>query len=148
MYKGNQAIVVLFRKWSTIKGNGKLYSGNNIKTVNLFSGQDKPFISDGFEAQTIHSQPIWFQAVIRISAGLKGFAGKIMRNAREETYFSPFQGVAKGLLKTNVCARRAQNRTVQAMPSSKSRIISLFNKEKSQNPAYTHYLWVPLQGNI
>ncbi|MCI7379029.1 MAG: hypothetical protein MSH66_04530 [Bacteroidales bacterium] len=39
MYKGNQAIVVLFRKWSTIKGNGKLYSGNNIKMVNLISGQ-------------------------------------------------------------------------------------------------------------
>ena len=39
MYKGNQAIVVLFRKRSTIKGNGQLYSGDNIKMVNLISGQ-------------------------------------------------------------------------------------------------------------
>ena len=48
------------------------------------SGQDKPVISDGFEVQTIHSQPVRLQAVMRISAGLKGFTGKLMRNARDE----------------------------------------------------------------
>ena len=51
-------------------------------------GQNKPFISDGFEVQTIHSQPVWLQAVMRISAGLKGFSGKKLRNARERKHIS------------------------------------------------------------
>ena len=50
--------------------------------TNQFQDKTQPFISDGFEAPTIHSQPVWLQTVRRISAGLTGFSGKIMRNAR------------------------------------------------------------------
>ena len=49
--------------------------------TNLFQNKTKPYISDGFEVQTIHSQPVWLQAVARISAGLKGLSGKKLRNA-------------------------------------------------------------------
>ena len=47
-----------------------------VRVYEPMSGQDKPVISDGFEVQTIHSQPVWLQAVMRISAGLTGFSGK------------------------------------------------------------------------
>ena len=47
-----------------------------VRVYEPMSGQDKPVISDGFEVQTIHSQPIWLQEVMRISAGLTGFSGK------------------------------------------------------------------------
>ena len=47
-----------------------------------FQDKTQPVISDGFEVPTIHSQPVWLQTVMRVSAGLKGFSGKIMRNAR------------------------------------------------------------------
>ena len=47
-----------------------------------FQDKTQPVISDGFEVPTIHSQPAWLQSVMRISAGLTGFSGKIMRNAR------------------------------------------------------------------
>ena len=47
-----------------------------VRVYEPMSGQDKPVISDGFEMQTIHSQPVWLQAVMRISAGLTGFSGK------------------------------------------------------------------------
>ena len=53
-----------------------------VRVYEPMSGQDKPVISDGFEVQTIHSQPVWLQAVMRISAGLTGFSGKLLRNAR------------------------------------------------------------------
>ena len=47
-----------------------------VRVYEPMSGQDKPVISDGFEVQTIHSQPVWLQAVMRNSAGLTGFSGK------------------------------------------------------------------------
>ena len=47
-----------------------------------FQDKTQPVISDGFEVPTIHSQPVWLQMVMRFSAGLTGFSGKIMRNAR------------------------------------------------------------------
>ena len=47
-----------------------------VRVYEPMSGQDKPVISDGFEVQTIHSQPVWLQTVMRISAGLTGFSGK------------------------------------------------------------------------
>ena len=61
-----------------------------VRVYEPISGQDKPVISDGFEVQTIHSQPVWIQAVMRISAGLKGFTGKLMRNARARKHISAF----------------------------------------------------------
>ena len=62
-----------------------------VRVYEPMSGQDKPVISDGFEMQTIHAQPVWLQSVMRISAGLKGFSGKIMRNARARgNIFQPF----------------------------------------------------------
>ena len=53
-----------------------------VRVYEPMSGQDKPVISDGFEIQTIHSQPVWLQTVMRISAGLMVFLGKKLRNAR------------------------------------------------------------------
>ena len=47
-----------------------------VRVYEPMSGQDKPVISDGFEVQTIHSQPVWLQAVMRISAGLTVFSGE------------------------------------------------------------------------
>ena len=47
-----------------------------VRVYEPMSGQDKPVISDGFEMQTIHSQPVWLQTVMQISAGLTGFSGK------------------------------------------------------------------------
>ena len=47
-----------------------------VRVYEPMSGQDKPVISDGFEMQTIHSQPVGLQAVMRICAGLTGFSGK------------------------------------------------------------------------
>ena len=47
-----------------------------VRVYEPMSGQDKPVISDGFEMQTIHSQPVWLQAVMWISAGLTVFSGK------------------------------------------------------------------------
>ena len=61
-----------------------------VRVYEPMSGQDKPVISDGFEVQTIHSQPVWIQTFMRISAGLKGFTGKLMRNARAKKHISAF----------------------------------------------------------
>ena len=61
-----------------------------VRVYEPMSGQDKPVISDGFEMQTIHSQPVWLQSVMRISAGLKGFSGKIKRNARARGLITAF----------------------------------------------------------
>ena len=47
-----------------------------VRVYEPMSGQDEPVISDGFEVQTIHSQPVWLQAVMRISAGLTGLSGE------------------------------------------------------------------------
>ena len=65
-----------------------MYFSTKLKKNHQFQDKTQPFISDGFEAQTIHSQPIWLQAVMRISAGLKGFSGKLMRNARARKHIS------------------------------------------------------------
>ena len=61
-----------------------------VRVYEPMSGQEKPVISDGFEVQTIHAQPVWLQTVMRISAGLKGFTGKLMRNARARKHISAF----------------------------------------------------------
>ena len=68
---------------------------------------------------------------MRISAGLKGFSGKIMRNARKETYFSPFRADA------NFRASERRAELFRAMPSAAENVkkrcmyINLFqNKTK------------------
>ena len=57
-----------------------------VRVYEPMSGQDKPVISDGFEVQTIHWQLVWLQAVMRNGAGLTGFSGELLRNAREGTF--------------------------------------------------------------
>ena len=44
-----------------------VFSGNSIKNGQPISGQDKPVISVGFKAQTIHTQPTIQQIVKPIS---------------------------------------------------------------------------------
>ena len=54
-------------KWLTYLGNsiknGQPILGNSIKNGQPISGQDKPVISVGFKAQTIHTQPTIQQIV-------------------------------------------------------------------------------------
>ena len=69
-----------------------------VRVYEPMSGQDKPVISDGFEVQTIHAQPVWIQTVMRISAGLKGFTGKLMRNARARKHISAFSKARQTLI--------------------------------------------------
>ena len=57
---------------------------------------------------------------MRVSAGLKGFSGKIMRNAREETYFSPFRAAA------NFRASERRAEFIRAMPSAAENLKANF----------------------
>ena len=100
--------------WSTIQGNGQLYSGNIIKMVNLFQDKTQPYICDGFEMQTIHSQPVWLQTVTRISAGLKIFSGEIMRNARARKHISVLSEARR-----QFSCKRVQSRTIALSQMSK-----------------------------
>ena len=80
-----------------------------VRVYEPMSGQDKPVISDGFEVQTIHSQPVWIQLVMRISAGLKGFTGKYMRNARARKHMSAISKAwPKVHLYERLCKARAE----------------------------------------
>ena len=57
-------------KWLTYLGNNikwSTYLGNSIKNGHPISEQDKPVISVGFKAQTIHTQPTIQQIVKQAS---------------------------------------------------------------------------------
>ena len=47
---------MLVESWSTIQGNGQLYSGNSIKMVNLFQDKTQPFIAERFARPTVQRQ--------------------------------------------------------------------------------------------
>ena len=82
--------------------------------INLFQDKTQPYICDGFEVQTIHSQPVWLQTITRISAGLKFFSGKIMRNARARGNI--FQSFPRS---SQFSCKRVQSRTIALSQMSK-----------------------------
>ena len=108
----------------TIATLSSAFQAQTLHIYKSISGQNKPFISDGFEVQTIHSQPVCLQVVARISAGLKGLSGKnCVTRARGNIFQSFPKAWQRSVENERLCKASAEAKLAWTMPSRSQRSV-------------------------